>query len=42
MNLGQNAINWFHEENAIEKYGFKLESSYNVDTDLKEIFKKNE
>ena len=40
-NLGQNAINWFHEENAIEKYGFKLESSYKIDTDLKEIFKKN-
>ena len=25
---------------AIENYGFKLESSYKIDTDLKEIFKK--
>ena len=40
--LGKNGINWFREDNAIENYGFKLESSYKIDTDLKEIFKKNE
>ena len=40
--LGENGINWFCEDNAIENYGFKLESSYKIDTDLKEIFKKNE
>ena len=40
--LGEKGINWFCEDNAIEKYGFKLESSYKIDNDLKEIFKKNE
>ena len=40
--LGENGINWFCEDNAIENYGFKLESSYKIDTDLKKIFKKNE
>ena len=39
--LGEKGINWFYEDNAIENYGFKLESSYKIDTDLKEIFKKN-
>ena len=38
--LGEKGINWFYEDNAIENYGFKLESSYKIDTDLKEIFKK--
>ena len=40
--LGKNGVSWFKEDNAIENYGFKLESSYKIDTDLKEIFKKNE
>tara|TARA_B100001250_G_scaffold53975_1_gene41911 strand:- start:76 stop:1083 length:1008 start_codon:yes stop_codon:yes gene_type:complete len=40
--LGEKGVNWFYEDNAIENYGFKLESSYKIDTDLKEIFKKNE
>ena len=31
----------FYEDNTIENYGFKLESSYKIDTDLKETFKKN-
>ena len=39
--LGNKAISWFKENNAIENYGFKLESSYKIETDLKEIFKKN-
>ena len=38
--LGENGINWFSEVNAVENYGFKLESSYKIDTDLKEIFTK--
>tara|TARA_B100001113_G_scaffold97541_1_gene78502 strand:- start:17237 stop:18244 length:1008 start_codon:yes stop_codon:yes gene_type:complete len=40
--LGEKGINWFIEDNAIENYGFKLESSYKIEDDLKEIFKKNE
>ena len=40
--LGQNGVDWFKENNAIENYGFKLESSYKIDTDLKEIFKRDE
>ena len=40
--LGQNGVDWFKENNAIENYGFKLESSYKINTDLKEIFKRNE
>ena len=38
--LEKRGVNWFQENNAIENYGFKLESSYKIDTDLKEIFKK--
>jgi diaminohydroxyphosphoribosylaminopyrimidine deaminase/5-amino-6-(5-phosphoribosylamino)uracil reductase len=40
--LEKRGVNWFQENNAIENYGFKLESSYKIDTDLKEIFKKDE
>ena len=40
--LGDKGVNWFDEDNAIENYGFKLESSYKIDTDLKEIFIKDE
>ena len=40
--LGEKGINWFDKDNAIENYGFKLESSYKIDTDLKEIFIKDE
>ncbi len=40
--LGGKGVNWFDEDNAIENYGFKLESSYKIDTDLKEIFIKDE
>ena len=39
--LEKRGVNWFQENNAIENYGFKLESSYKIETDLKEIFKKN-
>ena len=40
--LGEKGVNWFNKDNAIENYGFKLESSYKIDTDLKEIFIKDE
>ena len=40
--LEKRGVNWFQENNAIENYGFKLESSYKINTDLKEIFKRNE
>jgi|TARA_X000000950_G_scaffold49934_1_gene58663 diaminohydroxyphosphoribosylaminopyrimidine deaminase/5-amino-6-(5-phosphoribosylamino)uracil reductase len=40
--LGENAVSWFDEDNAIENYGFKLESSYKIDTDTKEIFKRDD
>ena len=40
--LEKRGVNWFQENNAIENYGFKLESSYKIDNDIKEIFKKNE
>ena len=39
--LEKRGVSWFQENNAIENYGFKLESSYKIDTDLKEIFKKD-
>ena len=40
--LGEKGVNWFDKDNAIENYGFKLESSYKIDNDLKEIFIKDE
>ena len=40
--LGEKGVDWFNKENAIENYGFKLESSYKIDTDIKKIFIKNE
>ena len=40
--LGEKGVNWFAKDNAIENYGFKLESSYKIDSDLKEIFIKDE
>ena len=40
--LGKTGISWFKEDNAVENYGFKLESSYKIGTDLKEIYKKDE
>ena len=40
--LGEDAVSWFDEDNAIENYGFKLESSYKIDTDTKEIFKRDD
>ncbi len=41
LQLGDKAVSWFKENNAIENYGFKLESSYKIDSDIKEVFKKN-
>ena len=42
QDLDNDGVNWFKEDNAVEKYGFKLESSYKIDTDLKEIYIKDE
>ena len=39
--LGDEGVSWFKEKNAIENYGFKLESSYKIESDIKEVFKKN-
>ena len=40
--LGENGISWFEQDNAVENYGFKLESSCKIGSDLKEIYKKDE
>ena len=40
--LGKNGISWFEQDNAVENYGFKLESSCKIGSDLKEIYKQNE
>ena len=37
--LGSNGVNWFEEDNAVENFGFKLESSYKIESDLKKIYK---
>ena len=37
-NLGPNGVNWFKEDNTVEKLGFKLESSYKIETDTKKIY----
>ena len=39
--LGKNGVSWFIQDNAIENYGFKLESLCKIGSDLKEIYKKN-
>ena len=40
--LGENGISWFEQDNAVENYGFKLESSCKIGSDLKEIYKQDE
>ena len=40
--LGKTGISWFKEDNAVENYGFKLESSCKIGSDLKEIYKQDE
>ena len=40
--LGESGVSWFKQDNAVENYGFKLESSYKIGSDLKEIYKKDE
>jgi hypothetical protein len=37
--LGPDGVAWFLEDNAIENFGFKLESSYKIMTDTKYIYK---
>ena len=39
--LGETAVSWFRQNNAIEKYGFKLESSCKIGCDIKDIYLKN-
>ena len=36
--LGPNGVDWFKEDNAVEKLGFKLESSYKIESDTKKIY----
>ena len=38
LKLGPNGVDWFEEDNAVEKLGFKLESSYKIESDTKKIF----
>ena len=40
--LGENGVSWFEQDSAVENYGFKLESSCKIGSDLKEIYKKDE
>ena len=40
IELGSDGVDWFEDNNAIEKYDFKLESSCRIDNDIKEIYKK--
>ena len=40
--LGKEGISWFDKDNAVESYGFKLESTCKINTDTKEIFIKDE
>ena len=39
-NFGPNGVSWFEEDNAVEKLGFNLESSYKIESDIKKIYKK--
>ena len=41
-NLGKDSVPWFKEDNAVENYGFKLESSCKIDNDLKQIYIRHE
>ena len=36
--LGPNGVNWFKQDNTVEKLGFKLESSYKIESDTKKIY----
>lgn len=38
MELGPNGVSWFKEDNAVEKLGFNLESSYKIESDTKKIY----
>ena len=40
--LGENGVNWFEKNKTIENYGFKLESSYKINQDIKQTFVRNE
>ena len=37
-NFGPNGVSWFKEDKAVEKLGFKLESSNKIELDLKKIY----
>ena len=38
MELGPNGVSWFKEDNAVEKLGFNIESSYKIGSDTKKIY----
>lgn len=38
MELGPNGVSWFKEDNAVEKLGFNIESSYKIESDTKKIY----
>ena len=38
IELGRNGVSWFKEDNAIEKLGFNIESSYKIESDTKKIY----
>jgi riboflavin biosynthesis pyrimidine reductase len=38
--VGDDGVNWFDEETTVENFGFTLESSYKIESDIKQIYKK--
>ena len=38
--VGDDGVNWFDEETTVENFGFTLESTYKIDSDIKKIYKK--
>jgi diaminohydroxyphosphoribosylaminopyrimidine deaminase/5-amino-6-(5-phosphoribosylamino)uracil reductase len=38
--LGDNGVSWFDKETAVENFGFTLESTYKIESDTKQIYKK--
>ena len=38
--IGNDGVNWFEKEITVENFGFKLESTYKIESDTKLIYKK--
>ena len=38
--LGDDGVSWFDKETTVENFGFTLESSYKIESDTKQIYKK--